>query len=237
MEDFLNRRRMKKETDKKKEELGRHVADFFTNVPATNPDQNTGIQPIINVQVTLNMAGSKSSELFEQFPKVKVEQARKSDCEPHLSVKSDVDEAESVKSELVKKEDDDEGDDIDTKEFKDIIKKTVQLDGQWKYVDVKLIPQSCMDEDIQILNSDIPIQMNQDDYLQEHDIKPTAFTAVNTKQVIPANTSPNVHGASKLMEKGNFGKGSFSRITKRPIPNESSKKTFQHKSGLFSHWK
>ena len=124
MEDFLNRRRMKKETDKKKEELRRHVADLFTNVLATNPDQNTGIQPIINVQVTLNTAGSNSSELFEQFPKVKVEQARKSNSEPHLSMKSDVDEAESVKSELVEKEDDYEGDDIDMKEFKDLIKKT-----------------------------------------------------------------------------------------------------------------
>ena len=93
-----------------------------------------------------------------------------------------------------------------------------------------------MDEDIQILNSDIPIQTNQDDYLQEHDIKPTAFTAVNMKQVIPANTSPNVDGASKLMEKAIFGKGSFSRITRRPIPDESSEKAFQHKSGSFSHW-
>ena len=65
--------------------------------------------------------GSNSSELF---PKVKVEQARKSNSEPHLSMKSDVDEAESVKSELVEKEDDDEEDDIDTKEFKDLIKKT-----------------------------------------------------------------------------------------------------------------
>ena len=53
-------------------------------------------------------------------------------AEPHLSMKSDVDEAESVKSEVVKKEDDDKGDDIDTKSFKDLIKKTVQLDGKWR---------------------------------------------------------------------------------------------------------
>ena len=92
---------MKKETDKKKEDLRRHVVDLFKNVLATNPDQNTRIQPIINVQVTLNTTGSKSTELLEQFPKVKVEQARRSDAEPHLSMKSDVDEAESVKSEVV----------------------------------------------------------------------------------------------------------------------------------------
>ena len=120
---------MKKETDKKKEELRRHVADLFTNVFASNQDQNTGIQPIINVQVTLNTAGSNSNELLTQFPMVKVEQARRSNAEPHLSMKSDVDEAESVKSEVVKKEDDDKGDDIDMKDFKDLIKKTVELDG------------------------------------------------------------------------------------------------------------
>ena len=211
---------MKKETDKKKEELRRHVADSFTNVLASNLDQNTGIQPIINVQVTLNTAGSNSTELLEQLLKVKVEQARRSDAEPHLSMKSDVDEAESVKSEVVKKEDDDERDDIDTKDFKDLIKKTVELDGQWKHVDVKLIPQSRMDDDIEILNSDIPIQTNRDDVLQEHDIKPTAFTAVNTKQSIHPSTSPNVDGASKLMEKSIFGKGSFSQITRRPIADE-----------------
>ena len=87
------------------------------------PIRTLEIQPIINIQVTLNMAGTNSSELFEQFLKIKVEQARKSDGEPHLSMKSDVDEAESVKSEVVKKEDDDKGDDIDTKSFKDLIKK------------------------------------------------------------------------------------------------------------------
>ena len=162
---------------------------------------------------------------------VKVEQARRSDAEPHLSMKSDVDEAESVKSEVVKKEDDDKGDDIDTKDFKDLIKKTVELDGQWKHVDVKLIPQITMDDDIQILNSDIPIQTNQYDILQEDDIKPTAFTAVNMKQPFRGSTSPNVDGASKFMEKSIFGEGNFSRITRRPLPDESSDKAFQHKYG------
>ena len=228
---------MKKETDKKKEELRRHVADLFTNVLATNPDQNTGIQVIINVQVTLNMAGSNSSELFEQFPKVKVEQARKSNSEPHLSMKSDVDEAESVKSELVEKEDDDKGDDIDTKDFKDLIKKTVEVDGQWKHVDVKLIPQITMDDDIQILNSDILIQTNQYDIFQEDDIKPTAFTAVNMKEPFRGSTSPNVDGISKFMEKSIFGEGNFSRIIRRPPPDELSDKAFQHKYGTFSHWR
>ena len=197
---------MKKETDKKKEEIRRHVADLFTNVLASNPDKSSGIQPVINVQVTLNTAGSNSTEFLDQFPKVKVEEARRSDVEPNLSMKSDVDDADSVKTEVVKKEDDEEGDVIDTKDFKDLIKKTVELDSQWKHVDVKLIPQTPMYDDIEILSTDIPIQTNQDDLCQDYDIKPTSVTAGNQKQSIGLSRSPNVHGVSKSI----FGEGSFS---------------------------
>ena len=77
-------------------------------------------------------------------------------------------------------------------------------------MDVKLIPQITMDDDIQILNSDIPIQTDQYDVLQEDDIKLTAFTAVNMKEPFCGSTSPNIDGASKFMEKSIFGEGKFS---------------------------
>ena len=182
------------------------MADLFTNVLASNQDQSSAIQPVINVQITLNTAGNNSTELLDQFPKVKVEEARKSDVEPNLSMKSDFDDGDSVQTEVVKKEDDEEGDVTDTKDFKDPIKKTVKLDGQWKHVDVKLIPQTPMYDDIEILNTDIPIQTNQDDFCQYYDIKPTSVSARQPKQSIGVSRSANVLGVSKSI----FGERSFS---------------------------
>ena len=39
------------------------------------------------------------------------------------------------------------------------------------------------------------------------------------------------------MEKGIFGKRSFSRIIRRPIADDSSEKALKQKSGPFSHWR
>ena len=174
IDDFIQRRRIRKEAERKKEDIKKNLKDLF-NQALLNSGDGQQKQPIININVTLN------TELGA------VPQAKLADTNPNIVKKEENSEIgkNKIKSEdralspyeAVKTE--------SLEDNKECVRKEIELDGHWKHVDVQLIPQTEQDDDVVILQSDIPIQMS-----PPHQTKPDV-NVIRPKQ--PAKKWKSVH--------------------------------------------
>ena len=221
MEDFVSRRRINKEAEKKKEQLRQHVSDWFETALSSSQRSSSAIQPIINIQVTLNTDPLSTDSTKMSVPVVKKEDPLKSEFDRNTSIKSEVTETDDIKIENIKRESACNTGEADEKDSKMFIHKGIELDGKWRHVDVELLPQTTTDDDIMILQTDMPIQTEslEDKWEVKSDKKPLCIEdPFGSKRNIVKN-SPCVE--QKLMER-EVKPSQFSRISRKFTLNTDS---------------
>ena len=125
--------------------------------------------PIINVQVTL-----KTPETPTHVP-----------IDTNIFPKEE--KTESIKMENIKEEVKEEKLDADDQKN---VSKVIELDGSWPHVNVALLKQPDSDEDLQIVQSEIPVQMEDILFIDEVNVK-AEKTTVCTKREICSVASQN----------------------------------------------
>ena len=152
LDNFLERRCQRKNAEKKKEDIKKNLKDLF-NQALLNSGDGQQHQSIININVTLNtdLATVPQQILADTDPEIV-----KKEETPQMGLKKLKSEDRALSPYAAVKRESLE----DSKEY---IRKEIELDGQWQHVDVQLIPQTETDDDVVILQSDIPIQTSPPD--------------------------------------------------------------------------
>ena len=224
MEDFVSRRRINKEAEKKKEELRQHVSEWFETALSSSQKSTSAIQPIINIQVTLNTDSLSTDSTNMSVPVVKNEDPLKSEFDKNKSIKSEVTKTDNIKSENIKTESACNTGDSDEKDTKIFSHKGIELDGTWKHVEVELLPQTTTDDDILILQTDMPIQTESvdDKWDVKSDKKPFFIEHPFGSKDNNDKNSPCVE--EKLTER-EVKPPQFSRISRKPTLNTDTDAT------------
>ena len=134
--------------DKKKEDIKKNLTDLFSEALSSSSGGKES-QPIININVTLNtdlgtvsdsQIGNNNANIVmkkEQGDNIALQKIKFEDraLSPFAAVKSEpMDETKSC------------------------VRTEMELDGEWPHMDVDLIPQSVKDDEVIVLQSDIPVQ-------------------------------------------------------------------------------
>ena len=145
---FLQRRRICKDAEKKKEDIKRNLTDLFSEALSSSLGGKQ-MRPIININITLNTdigtvsdpkIGNNNGNIVikkEESDKIGLQKIKLEDraLSPFAPVKSKPMDGN-----------------------KSSVRTEIELDGQWPHVNVDLIPQSVKDGGVIILHSDIPVQ-------------------------------------------------------------------------------
>ena len=224
MEDFVSRRRINKEAEKKKEELRQHVSEWFETALSSSQKSTSAIQPIINIQVTLNTDSLPTDSTNMSVPVVKNEDPLKSEFDKNKSIKAEVTNTDNIKRENIKTESACNTGDSDENDTKILTHKGIELDGTWKHVEVELLPQTTTDDDILILQTDMPIQTESvdDKWELKSDKKPFLIQHPFGSQDNNDKNSPCVEEKSTQRE---VKPPQFSRISRKTSMNTDTEAT------------
>ena len=147
LDKFLECRRNLKHAERKKEDIKKNLKDLF-NQALLNSGDGQQQQPIININVTLNTDLTTAPQQMLADPKPEIV---KKEEKPQIGLKKIKYEDRALDPYAVVK-----AESFDDR--KECIRKEIELDGKWQHVDVQLIPQTEPDDDVVILQSDIPVQ-------------------------------------------------------------------------------
>ena len=168
LEEFVHRRRSKKVAEKKKADIKKNLQHFFEEALATSTSGSQG-QAVIKINVTLNTDLGMTSDVKTHSPTpslvIKKEESERAVDKSMKFEDVALSPLTSIKKEVLD-------------DSKHLMKRDIELDGQWPHVEVELIPQSLHDDEVVILHTDMPIQTSPE--VPKEDVKLVTATKPET---------------------------------------------------------